>query len=62
MVAGFKSSVTQRINILRSTPAVSVWQRNYYEHIIRTESELNGIRQYVRDNPKNWGNDELNFS
>jgi REP element-mobilizing transposase RayT len=33
-VAGFKSIVTERINILRSTPGMPVWQRNYYEHII----------------------------
>lgn len=31
-----------------------VWQRNYYEHIIRSEKESNQIRQYIHDNPMNW--------
>ena len=31
-----------------------LWQRNYYEHVIRDENELNRIRQYIIDNPKNW--------
>ncbi|MHB1151048.1 MAG: hypothetical protein ACYCWE_00740 [Eubacteriales bacterium] len=31
-----------------------VWQRNYFEHIIRNEDDLYDIRKYIRDNPKNW--------
>ena len=34
-IAGFKMVVTKRINVLRHTPSVPIWQRNYYEHIIR---------------------------
>ena len=37
-----------------------LWQRNYYEHIIRNEEELNHIRQYIAENPLNWGTDEEN--
>jgi len=37
-----------------------LWQRNYYEHIIRSEEELNHIRQYIVDNPANWRTDEEN--
>lgn len=37
-----------------------LWQRNYYEHIIRNEDELNRIRQYIRDNPLNWEMDAEN--
>jgi hypothetical protein len=33
------------------------WQRNYYERIIRTDEELNRIRQYIADNPSNWDRD-----
>jgi len=51
MVAGFKSIVTKRINGLRNTPGVPVWQRNYYEHIIRDERDLNCIREYISNNP-----------
>lgn len=36
-----------------------VWQRNYYEHIIRNERSLNAIRQYIADNPANWLQDKL---
>jgi len=41
-------------------PNIPVWQRNYYEHIIRNENELNAIRQYIIDNLKNWEKDENN--
>lgn len=37
----------------------AIWQRNYYEHVIRDEEDLNRIRQYIRDNPMNWADDEL---
>lgn len=36
-----------------------LWQRNYWDHIIRNEMELNNIRQYIQNNPKNWRNDKL---
>ena len=39
-----------------------LWQRNYYEHIIRNEQELNRIRKYIRDNPGNWKTDRNNLS
>ena len=37
-----------------------VWQRNYYEHIIRNDRELNAIRRYIQDNPKQWALDRDN--
>ena len=37
-----------------------LWQRNYYEHVIRDEDDLNCIRQYVMDNPARWAEDENN--
>jgi REP element-mobilizing transposase RayT len=37
-----------------------LWQRNYYEHIIRNETELNNIREYIRYNPLKWDEDEEN--
>ena len=54
IIGNFKSITTRRINKLRHTPGAAVWQRNYYERIIRNERELNAIRQYILDNPKNW--------
>jgi putative transposase len=59
-VAGFKMAVTKRVNILRETYGVSVWQRNYYEHIIRNQESLDKIRQYVQNNPLSWHLDQLN--
>jgi putative transposase len=56
-VAGFKSITTKRINILRATPGMPVWQRNYYEHIIRDEQDLNRIREYINNNPLQWETD-----
>ncbi len=40
--------------------AGKLWQRNYYEHIIRNEEELNHVRQYIAENPLNWRTDEEN--
>jgi REP-associated tyrosine transposase len=37
-----------------------LWQRNYYEHIIRNEESLNGIRQYILDNRMRWAFDREN--
>jgi len=59
MVAGFKSAVTRQVNAMRNTPSANVWQRNYYEHIIRSEPELKGLREYIRNNPKRWTLDRL---
>jgi len=54
----FKSTTTKQINQIRNLPGISVWQRNYYEHIIRSEPELNKIREYILNNPLNWETDE----
>jgi REP element-mobilizing transposase RayT len=59
-VGGFKSAVTTRINQLRDTPGVPVWQRNYYEPVIRDEESLNRIREYIADNPIRWEFDAEN--
>lgn len=42
---------------LRGTPGTPVWQRNYYERIIRNERALNAVREYIHNNPANWGRD-----
>lgn len=57
-IAGFKASVTSRAkNELKMT---GIWQRNYYDHIIRNDSELNNIRSYILNNPLNWQLDRDN--
>ena len=57
-IAGYKSVVTKRINQTRNTHRQLVWQRNYYEHIIRDEKDLNRIREYIVNNPVKWEEDE----
>jgi hypothetical protein len=61
-VRGFKSAVTKQINEIRNTPGLDVWQRNYYEHIIRNENERNLIRQYIVYNPQKWEFDRDNLA
>ena len=58
IVGSFKSAVTRRINGMRANPGIPLWQRNYYEHVIRNEDDLDEIRQYVVSNPCRWAEDE----
>jgi putative transposase len=62
IVGQFKSNSTKGIR--GSACAGFYWQRNYYEHIIRNESEFRQIRKYILENPANWNVDQdnpLNF-
>jgi putative transposase len=58
--AGFKSATTKRINIIRNNPGCPVWQRNYYERVIRNEDELSRAREYIVNNPMKWELDKEN--
>ncbi len=60
IVRAFKSAATKRINLLRDTQGARVWQRNYYERIIRDERALNAIRRYIIANPMRWSLDRHN--
>ncbi len=60
LVGGFKSTVTMRINRMRGTPRKPVWQRNYYEHVIRNEIDLKESYEYIENNPLNWLEDKNN--
>jgi len=60
IVRAFKSFSGRRINELRKTPSLPVWQRNYYEHVIHDEEDLNKIREYITNNPLKWALDEEN--
>ena len=57
-VGSFKGAATRRINRERQSPGAPVWQRNYYERVIRDEAELERIRHYIIDNPRRWADDE----
>ena len=58
IVRGFKSTVTKQINTIRNTLGQSVWQRSYYEHVIRNEKSYNQISEYIRYNPEKWLQDK----
>lgn len=57
LVRGFKSATTTRINKLGRTPGRPVWQRNYYERVLRNERELAEARRYIANNPRKWALD-----
>jgi REP element-mobilizing transposase RayT len=60
IVAYYKYQTTKLINELRRTPGEPVWQRNYWEHIIRSQESFNKIREYIMANPAQWENDPEN--
>ncbi|HEX2229374.1 MAG TPA: transposase, partial [Candidatus Binatia bacterium] len=55
-----KTFSARSVNKLRGTQGVPVWQRNYYEHIVRVEKELDRIREYIVNNPTQWEWDREN--
>lgn len=58
IIGQFKSIVTKRIMRIDNKILKSVWQKNYYEHIIRNEVDLFNIRTYIKLNPLKWELDE----
>ena len=59
IVAYFKYQTTKSINQMRETPGARFWQRNYWEHVIRDETDLNRVRRYIQTNPLRWVDDQL---
>jgi REP element-mobilizing transposase RayT len=60
IVRAFKTFSARQINHILNTPGIPLWQRNYYERIIRDERELNAVREYIRQNALKWDEDEEN--
>ncbi len=60
IVGAFKTRAASQINRLRNQPGTPVWQRNYFEHIIRNERQADIIREYIRLNPDSWKTDRDN--
>ena len=58
IVRAFKAVVTRRIG--RELNETGIWQRNYYDHIIRDERDWQRIHNYILANPANWGDDREN--
>lgn len=60
IVRSYKSAVAYRINLMRRTQGIPVWQRNYWEHIIRNQKDLQNKTDYVEANPMLWDEDDNN--
>lgn len=60
LIGAFKTVSSKHINLLRRTGGIPVWQRNYYEHIIRNEREMDNITKYIETNPSRWDDDDEN--
>lgn len=60
IVRSYKSAVSYRINLMRRSVGVPVWQRNYYEHVIRNEQDLQNKTDYILANPLLWDLDDEN--
>lgn len=62
IVRGYKSAVTYQINALQDSRGTHVWHRNYFEHVVRNQTELEAIVSYIQMNPANWKDDPENVS
>ncbi|MEW6028057.1 MAG: transposase [Chloroflexota bacterium] len=62
IVRSYKSAVSYRINLMRGMRDAPVWQRNYYERVIRNEREMESFWNYIHANPMQWETDEENLS
>ncbi len=60
IVQNFKSVSTRRANKTNGQRGVKIWQRNYYDRIIRNEIELRACRDYIVNNPLKWDLDDNN--
>lgn len=62
IIGSFKSSVTKKLHQTKTITQAKIWQRNYYEHIIRDEQDYQKIFEYIENNPANWLVDEENIT
>ena len=60
LIGAFKTVSTQRVNTLCGRAGEPLWQRDFYEHIIRNAAELDRVRQYIANNPIQWALDPEN--
>ena len=58
IVRSFKSAATKGVREQLGAEVLPLWQRNYFEHVIRNEESLNKIRNYIWENPIHWYGDE----
>lgn len=58
IIRGYKSAVTRQIKLMYGMQDIRIWQRNYYEHIIRNDHSYQNISDYIKSNPSNWLQDD----
>jgi REP element-mobilizing transposase RayT len=59
LIGAYKGSVTRRSHNAGLIPTASLWQRNFYDHVVRSEADAQRIRDYIRNNPVRWMDDQL---
>ena len=62
VIGAFKTVSTKQVNAALGTPGRPLWQRDFYDHVVRNEQDLHRIREYIRNNPLQWELDEENPS
>ncbi len=62
IIRSYKSAVTKQAHELDKMRGIPIWQRNYYEHVIRNDDDLNEIREYIINNPLKWALDSENIA
>ena len=60
IIRAFKTYTARRINGHGKSSGEPAWQRNYYEHVVRNEKDLDAIRKYIVENPLKWELDPEN--
>lgn len=60
LVGACKTVSTKEVNRQRGTPGARLWQRGYYEHVLRNENDLRRAREYIVNNPARWSLDREN--
>ncbi len=58
IIRSFKSATTKAFHEISGHSEERLWQRNYYEHVIRNERDYKAIYEYILANPMNWEKDE----
>ncbi len=62
IIQNFKSVSTRRIHAIQGNIQDSIWQRNYYEHVVRDQNDFDRIEDYIKKNPADWDSDDLKIS
>jgi REP element-mobilizing transposase RayT len=60
IIGKLQMQTSKQINILRNTPGQKNWQPNYHDHIVRDDASYQRIKNYIKNNPRNWKDDTFN--